>query len=155
METKRNTWSFGRTTPGTIRLQGFSAGSKTFVSRFQSIPWNQEAYEKLRDAFKYMMGSSYPAAPAHQILDTCYYINNRTNVQYPFVSFTFSGGVEVQLHPSGIIYPVNSRVACFAFVGNTDPRRHSVFGNIQQKTLEIVYDLAGERLGFGQGDANE
>ncbi|KAL3621429.1 hypothetical protein CASFOL_036341 [Castilleja foliolosa] len=109
-----------------------------------------EAYVLLRDAFKHKMGSSYATAPAHQILDTCYYFNNQTNVKYPFVSFTFSGGVEVKLHPSGIIYPVNSTMVCFAFAGSTNPER-SVFGNIQQKTLEIVYDLARERLGFGQG----
>ncbi|KAL3649058.1 hypothetical protein CASFOL_005461 [Castilleja foliolosa] len=109
------------------------------------------AYVELRNAFKNMMGSSYPTAPAYENLDTCYYINYRTNVEYPFVSFTFSGGVEVQLHPSGIVYVVNSTMVCLAFAGRTDPNRLTVFGSIQQKTLEIVYDVARERLGFGQG----
>ncbi|KAL3649052.1 hypothetical protein CASFOL_005455 [Castilleja foliolosa] len=110
-----------------------------------------EAYVKLRDAFKYMMRSSYRSAPAYQNLDTCYYINNHTNVEYPFVSFTFSRGVEVQLHPSGIVSVVNSTMVCLAFAGRTDPNKYNIFGNIQQRTLEIVYDVASERLGFGQG----
>ncbi|KAL3649064.1 hypothetical protein CASFOL_005467 [Castilleja foliolosa] len=111
----------------------------------------QEAYVKLRNALKDMMGSSYPTAPAYLNMDTCYYINNHTNVQYPFVSFTFGGGVEVQLHPSGIVAAVSSTMVCLAFTGNTDPNKHTVFGNMQQRTFEMVYDVARERLGFGQG----
>ncbi|KAL3617756.1 hypothetical protein CASFOL_038077 [Castilleja foliolosa] len=110
-----------------------------------------KAYVMMRGVFKKMIGDSYPIAPAYQNLDTCYYIENQRNVRFPFVSFTFSGDVVVQLHPSGIIYSVNSTMKCLAFAGNTNRNQLSIFGNTQQKTFEIVYDVARERLGFGSG----
>ncbi|KAL3617755.1 hypothetical protein CASFOL_038076 [Castilleja foliolosa] len=131
--------------PSVFKNPGTMIDSGTTITR---LP--RKAYLKMRNVFKHMIGDSYPTAPAYQNLDTCYYVNNHAKVKFPSVSFTFSGDVEVQLHPSGVIYSVNSTMKCLAFT-NTDRDQLSIFGNTQQKTFEIVYDVARERLGFGRG----
>ncbi|GFP92557.1 protein aspartic protease in guard cell 2 [Phtheirospermum japonicum] len=91
----------------------------------------------------------YKSAPAVSILDTCFHISGHTNItNIPTMSFTFKGNAKVDLYPAGIIYVINSSVVCLAFAGNSDPQDFAVFGNTQQRKLEVVYDVAGERIGF-------
>ncbi|KAG6389260.1 hypothetical protein SASPL_150725 [Salvia splendens] len=92
---------------------------------------------------------NYPAAPAYSILDTSFDFSNYTTVTIPTVSFAFSGGVKIDLIPSGILISVCSTVACLAFAGNGDTTDTGIFGNTQQLTFEVVYDVAGGKLGFG------
>lgn len=106
------------------------------------------AYSALSTAFKKGM-QKYPAAPAYSILDTCYDLSNYTSISIPTVSFAFSGGVKVNLSPSGILLAVSSTEACLAFAGNGDATDIGIFGNTQQLTFEVVYDVAGGKLGFG------
>ncbi|KAG6437268.1 hypothetical protein SASPL_102180 [Salvia splendens] len=91
---------------------------------------------------------NYPAAPAYSILDTSFDFSNYTTVTIPTVSFAFSGGVKIDLIPSGILISVCSTVACLAFAGNGDATDTGIFGNTQQLTFEVVYDVAGGKLGF-------
>lgn len=106
------------------------------------------AYTALSAAFKQRM-QKYPAAPAYSILDTCYDFSNYTTVTVPIVSFTFGGGVKLDLSASGILVAVTSTQACLAFAGNGDASDVGIFGNTQQTSFEVVYDVAGGRLGFG------
>ncbi|KAI3453986.1 hypothetical protein Pfo_010649 [Paulownia fortunei] len=108
------------------------------------------AYSTMSAAFQKLM-AKYPSAPAYSILDTCYDLSSYTTVTIPTISFTFSGNVKVDLDPSGILVVVGRSRVCLAFAGNNDASDVAIFGNTQQKTLEVVYDVAGGNLGFGPG----
>ncbi|KAL3650925.1 hypothetical protein CASFOL_007328 [Castilleja foliolosa] len=125
--------------PGTIIDSG------TFITHLPA-----EAYAPMRDAFMQLM-NDYPMAPAYGILDTCYL--NSTDKQIdmnnvPAVSFTFDGNLTVDFDASGIFYVVDPTLVCFAFADNTHPPSLSVFGNAQQKKMEVVYDVGNQKLGF-------
>ncbi|KAL8054198.1 hypothetical protein ABFX02_05G122900 [Erythranthe guttata] len=126
-----------------FKAGGTIIDSGTVISR---IP--PTAYSALSGAFKKMM-AKYKRAPAYSILDTCYDLSGYTSVTVPTVSFTFGGNVRVDLDPSGIIVAVGGTRVCLAFAGNSDDGDVGIFGNSQQKTLEVVYDVAGGNLGFG------
>ncbi|GLT56899.1 hypothetical protein SLA2020_299120 [Shorea laevis] len=61
----------------------------------------------------------------------------------------FGGSVEVDLDKSGIMFGQDVSQVCLAFAGNGDDSEVGIFGNVQQKTLQVVYDGAGGRVGFG------
>ncbi|GFP95804.1 aspartic proteinase nepenthesin-2, partial [Phtheirospermum japonicum] len=119
--------------------------SGTVISR---LP--QGAYGPMSAAFQQLMGN-YKRAPAYLLLDTCYDFANSKTVKIPKIAFGFNGDVEVDVDESGILIPVNSTVACLAFAGNGDEEDVGIFGSAQQKTFEVVYDVAGGKLGFGPG----
>ncbi|XP_042039548.1 aspartyl protease family protein At5g10770-like [Salvia splendens] len=108
------------------------------------------AYGALSGAFKEGM-KKYPAAAARSIFNTCFDFSNymNTNISFPTVSFEFGGGVKINLSPAGILIPVSSTEACLAFAGNGADTDIGIFGNMQQLTFEVVYDVAGGKLGFG------
>ncbi|GFP99532.1 protein aspartic protease in guard cell 2 [Phtheirospermum japonicum] len=123
---------------------GIKIDSGTFITRLPA-----EAYAPMRDAFREQMKDS-PMAPTHDIFDTCYYntTNQPIKVTIPVVSFTFDGDVRVEFDASAIFHAVDPTVMCFSFANNTRPPSLSVFGNAQQKKMEVVYDVANEKLGF-------
>ncbi|KAK2970506.1 hypothetical protein RJ640_013578 [Escallonia rubra] len=108
------------------------------------------AYSALRAAFRQQM-TKYPTAPALSILDTCYDLSKYTTVSIPTISFLFNGNVQVDLAFSGILYAGSASQVCLGFAGNSDASAVGIFGNVQQKTLNVVYDVAGGKLGFGPG----
>ncbi|KAJ7963736.1 Aspartyl protease family protein [Quillaja saponaria] len=106
------------------------------------------AYGPLRTAFRRAM-SKYPAVSGLSILDTCYDLSGYKSFEIPKISFLFGGGVSVDLASSGIVYAVSAKQVCLGFAANEDAGDVTIFGNVQQKTLEIVYDVGGGRVGFG------
>ncbi|KAK6129744.1 hypothetical protein DH2020_036506 [Rehmannia glutinosa] len=128
-----------------FKTAGGIIDSGTVITRLPPL-----AYIAMRAVFKKLM-AKYPTAPAYSILDTCYDLSGYKTVTIPTISFTFGGNVRVDLDPSGILVVVNGSRVCLAFVANGDPSDVAIFGNTQQKTLEVVYDVAGGKLGFGHG----
>ncbi|KAL0330904.1 UNVERIFIED_CONTAM: Aspartyl protease family protein [Sesamum angustifolium] len=112
-----------------------------------------DAYSALSTAFQQQM-KKYPRAPAYSIFDTCYDFGSYTTITIPTISFTFGGNVKVDLEATGTLIAVSSTQACLAFAGNRDDTEVGIFGNTQQKTLEVVYEVAGGKLGFGAGGCN-
>ncbi|XVF35710.1 hypothetical protein REPUB_Repub18cG0169600 [Reevesia pubescens] len=108
------------------------------------------AYAALKSAFRKQM-SQYPMAQPLSILDTCYDFSKYSSITLPKISFFFSGGVEVPIDAKGVFYANGVSQVCLAFAGNSDDSDAGIFGNTQQKTLQVVYDGAGGRLGFGTG----
>ncbi|CAN8299134.1 unnamed protein product [Cochlearia groenlandica] len=106
-----------------------------------------KAYAALRSAFKTQM-SKYPNASAVSILDTCFDLTGLKTVAIPKVAFSFSGGAVVELGSKGILYAFKVSQVCLAFAGNSDDNNAAIFGNVQQQTLEVVYDGVGGRVGF-------
>lgn len=105
------------------------------------------AYSALRDAFKQGM-KSYPQAEALSILDTCYDLSGSSKVSYPTIAFVFSRGLTVDLDATGVFYVASASQVCLAFAGNSDDSDIAIFGNVQQKRLQVVYDVAGGKVGF-------
>ncbi|GER34223.1 eukaryotic aspartyl protease family protein [Striga asiatica] len=121
--------------------------SGTIITRLPPI-----AYKALRDEFRKHM-TKYDRAPEAEddFLDTCYRIRKNKSITIPHVSFTFTNNVEVNLHAFGIMIVIDPSATCLAFAANEQPTDLAIFGNNQQKTLEVVYDVAGEKLGFRSG----
>uniref|UniRef100_A0A453PF20 Peptidase A1 domain-containing protein n=1 Tax=Aegilops tauschii subsp. strangulata TaxID=200361 RepID=A0A453PF20_AEGTS len=111
----------------------FSAGSVmdsgTIITRLPPT-----AYTALKTAFKDGM-KQYPAAPSRSILDTCFDFSGQDNVTIPTVALMFDGGAVVDLDANGIIFG-----SCLAFTGTDDDESTGIIGNVQQRTLEVLYD---------------
>ncbi|CAH8357451.1 unnamed protein product [Eruca vesicaria subsp. sativa] len=124
------------TTPGALIDSG------TVITRLPP-----KAYAALRNAFKARM-SQYPSASGVSILDTCFDLSRFKTVTIPRVVFSFRGGAVVELGSTGVLYAISKSQVCLAFAGNSDDNNAAIFGNVQQQTLEVVYDGAGGRIGF-------
>ncbi|CAN1783098.1 Aspartyl protease family protein At5g10770, partial [Linum perenne] len=83
--------------------------------------------------------------------DTCYDLTKYKSVTVPRIGFFFGGGAEVDIQSVGILYASKVSQVCLAFAGNGDASDVAIFGNVQQQTIEVVYDGAGERVGFASG----
>lgn len=106
------------------------------------------AYAAMRASFRKQM-ESYPLTSGQSILDTCYDLSQYSSVSIPRISFFFAGGVEVPLTASGILFGTSLSQVCLAFAANSDVSDVGIFGNLQQQTLEVAYDVAAGKLGFG------
>ncbi|KAF9662033.1 hypothetical protein SADUNF_Sadunf18G0011000 [Salix dunnii] len=108
------------------------------------------AYSALRASFRKLM-SKYPMTKALSILDTCYDFSNYSTISVPKIGFFFSGGVEVDIDVSGVFFASSISQVCLAFAGNKNATDVSIFGNVQQKTLEVFYDGPAGKVGFASG----
>nr|XP_023927770.1 aspartyl protease family protein At5g10770-like isoform X1 [Quercus suber]POE91479.1 aspartyl protease family protein [Quercus suber] len=111
------------------------------------------AYNALRTTFRKLM-RNYPMTSPISLLDTCYDLSKSKSVSIPHISFLFGGDVSVDLDKVGIFYMLSPTQACLAFAGNSDPSNIAIFGNVQQKGLEVLYDVARGRIGFRPGGCN-
>ncbi|KAH7840339.1 hypothetical protein Vadar_015737 [Vaccinium darrowii] len=130
--------------PSVFSNSGTIIDSGTVVTRLQP-----EAYSALRTSFRRQM-MNYTMTRASDPFDTCYDFSGHDKVLVPEISFLFGGNVEVSIPLSGLLYG-SQRQACLAFAGNSDASDVGIFGNLQQQTLDVVYDVAGGKLGFGTG----
>ncbi|XP_019180468.1 PREDICTED: aspartyl protease family protein At5g10770-like [Ipomoea nil] len=135
--------------PEVFQIPGTIIDSGTVITRLPT-----PAYTALRDAFKQHM-TMYPEVVLQQpqlkkLFDTCYDFTNYPNPTIPDISFTFGGNLEVHLDPRGVMAPLNNggSAVCLAFSYSTDG---GIFGNYQQQTFDVVYDVAGGQLGFASG----
>ncbi|KAB1204778.1 Protein ASPARTIC PROTEASE IN GUARD CELL 2 [Morella rubra] len=136
----------GRKLP--IQASVFSAGGSIIDSGTVITRLPPAAYSSLRTSFRQAM-KNYPMTSALSILDTCYDFSKYSTVSFPKIAFSFGGDVNVDLDASGVFYVQSVSQVCLAFAGNNDTSDVAIFGNIQQRRLEVVYDVAGGRVGFG------
>ncbi|XP_062099553.1 aspartyl protease family protein At5g10770-like [Humulus lupulus] len=129
--------------PSLFQSSGTIIDSGTVITRLPPT-----AYGAISSEFKKQM-SSYPVAPALSILDTCYDLSKYKTVTIPKIAFTFGGGTTVELDSTGILYASKISQVCLAFAANGDDGDVAIFGNVQQKTLQVVYDIGGAKIGFG------
>ncbi|XP_038979393.1 aspartyl protease AED1-like [Phoenix dactylifera] len=131
--------------PSTFTDTGTIIDSGTVITYLPS-----SGYSALRDEFRRQM-ANYSMAPPLPMLDTCYNFTGVGSISLPSVGLRFSGGVTLDVDPSGILYPASISQACLAFSGNSDPSSISIIGNTVQRTYDIVYDVARGMIGFGAG----
>ncbi|KAH7841284.1 hypothetical protein Vadar_027913 [Vaccinium darrowii] len=134
--------------PSVFSSSGTIIDSGTVITRLQP-----EAYAALRTSFQQQM-RNYALTQGPDPFDTCYDFSGHDTVVVPGINFVFGGNVEVPLDFSGIIYypdPTSQTQGCLAFAGNGHASEVGIFGNQQQQTLDVVYDVDGGKLGFGTG----
>ncbi|CAN6196382.1 unnamed protein product [Urochloa humidicola] len=131
----------------------FAATGGTIIdsgTAFSRLP--PRAYAALRSAFRRAMAKyGYRRAPAPAPFDTCYDLAGHgatTTVRVPAVALSFGDGIAVRLDPRGVLYAWDEafQVACLAFAPSSDI---GVLGNVQQRTLAVLYDVGGRKIGFG------
>ncbi|XP_054797538.1 aspartyl protease family protein At5g10770-like [Prosopis cineraria] len=107
-------------------------------------------YAALRSEFRQQM-TMYPMASEISILDTCYDLSgyNDGTVMIPKISLEFGDKVKLDLDVSGIVFVVSTKQVCLAFAANEREDDVLILGSVQQKTIDVVFDLNAERLGFG------
>ncbi|KAG5563105.1 hypothetical protein RHGRI_005749 [Rhododendron griersonianum] len=127
-------------TPGTIIDTG------TVITRLPSA-----AYAALRTSFLEATEGSGFRYGGFSFLDTCYNYNVYDAVKIPTISFLFGGNIEVPISDVGILYFHTLDKVCLSFAGNSDASDVSILGSLHQETLDVVYDIAGEKIGFGTG----
>jgi hypothetical protein len=109
----------------------------------------EKAYALLRDRFKLTM-KQYKPAPAQDILDTCYDFTGQAAIFIPAVSFKFSDGAIFDLDFFGVLlFPDDATaIGCLAFAARPPTMPFNIFGNTQQRSAEVIYDVAKEKIGF-------
>jgi len=112
-----------------------------------------QAYTLLRDRFKYTMKGNKPAPPFNNFLelDTCYDFSGQSAIIIPAVSFKFSDGAVFDLDFFGVMMfpdPAQPAIGCLAFVSSDPDVPFSIIGNTQQRSAEVIYDVAAEKIGF-------
>jgi hypothetical protein len=106
-----------------------------------------DAYKALRSTFRKHM-KQYKMAPSISILDTCYDFTGFDSVTIPSVGIQFLNDVSLDLDPNGILYVISISQVCLAFASNGDRSALGIFGNVQQRTFNVVYDVPNGEIGF-------
>jgi hypothetical protein len=125
----------------------FSSGGAIIDSGTVITRLPPTAYASLRDSFKKGM-TKYPTASGFSILDTCYDLSGNNIVSIPKISFFLASGTTVEIAAPGILYVASLKQVCLAFAPNGDDSDITIFGNVQQRTLEVVYDVGSGKIGF-------
>ncbi|KAK3199724.1 hypothetical protein Dsin_023139 [Dipteronia sinensis] len=125
------------TTPGTIIDSG---------AVYTYLP--PVAYTTFRDAFRVAM-SAYPWIPGPTArIETCYDFSKSTSVTVPEISFFFKDGTVVGIPGKSSLVTENSKLSCLGFQEYYPNDKQSIIGNSVQRTMEVVYDIPGQRVGF-------
>ncbi|WOL13656.1 aspartyl protease family protein [Canna indica] len=131
--------------PAVFSKGGSIIDSGTVITRLPPT-----AYAALRSAFRQAM-SVYKSAPALSILDTCYDLSGYDKVKIPVVALYLGGGVKLELGEAGTLYVASSSQVCLAFAANGDDSDMGILGNVQQRGLNVVYDVPKKVIGFSYG----
>lgn len=115
-----------------------------------------DAYTPLRDAFRQAMAQYNRSVPGFYDFDTCYNFTGLQELTVPLVEFKFGNGDSLLIDGDQMLYyDIPSEgpftVTCLAFstldVGDDDDVS-AVIGAYSLATTEVVYDVAGGKVGF-------
>ncbi|KAJ4799190.1 Eukaryotic aspartyl protease family protein [Rhynchospora pubera] len=106
-----------------------------------------DAYKALRSKFRKRM-KQYKMAPSFSLFDTCYDFTGLDSVLIPSVGVQFLNNVTLDLDPNGILYVLDISQVCLAFASNRRRTDLGIFGNVQQRTFNVVYDVPNGEIGF-------
>ncbi|GAU45492.1 hypothetical protein TSUD_129370 [Trifolium subterraneum] len=70
-------------------------------------------------------------------------------ISIPKIRFFLSDDATIELAARGMLYAESSEQVCLAFVAKEDDSDITIFGNVQQRTLEVVYDIGGGKIRLG------
>nr|CAB3466782.1 unnamed protein product [Digitaria exilis] len=127
--------------PATVFAAGAVLDTRTVLTRLPPT-----AYVALRDAFRGAMGM-YRMVPPKGPLDTCYDFTGVGVVRLPKITLVFDGrNAVVELDPSAVLFN-----DCLAFIPNSNDAMPGILGNVQQQTIEVLYNVGGGLVGFRHG----
>ncbi|KAK4338047.1 hypothetical protein RND71_042534 [Anisodus tanguticus] len=137
----------------TFTSRGTIIDSGTVITRFPDV-----VYSALRAEFRQSM-LSYTLLEGKVVdglMDTCYSLEGYNQVALPKITFHFGKGTptnDVTLSNQATVWIPHDKkeVMCLAFAAKSDV---SIIGNVQQRGLNVIYDLEGERIGFGSNCAS-
>ncbi|PWA39443.1 aspartic peptidase A1 family [Artemisia annua] len=87
-------------------------------------------------------------------LQHCFKPPNKNNI-IPNLVFHFEGA-KWELPRENYIYEKEGNAkACLAFIANKESDKQSIFGNMQQQNMMVVYDLDSNNLSFGPAKCDE
>ncbi|PHT93356.1 hypothetical protein T459_01238 [Capsicum annuum] len=86
-----------------------------------------------------------------ELLDTCYSLEGIEQFLLPEIKFHFGQGstIDVTLTYQGKIWTPHDNkrsIMCLAFAST---KGVTIIGNVQQRGFNVIYDLEGQRIGFG------
>ncbi|KAI3705529.1 hypothetical protein L1987_75768 [Smallanthus sonchifolius] len=128
--------------PAVFQTSGVIIDSGTVITRLPPT-----AYSALSSKFRAQM-KKYPLTKPLSILDTCYDLSNYQTITIPKIGVIWGGNTNVEIAPQGILYANGVSQVCLAFAANGDDSDICIFGNVQQRTMAVVYDVAGGKVGF-------
>ncbi|KAI3673677.1 hypothetical protein L6452_39801 [Arctium lappa] len=96
--------------------------------------------------------SGFPKAPAYSILDTCFNLSSKKQVEIPTINLHFANDAKLTVDVSGILYfaKADASQVCLALAGLKDEEEISIIGNYQQKNTRVVYNTKELTLGFAK-----
>ncbi|MCE0481544.1 hypothetical protein HAX54_039367 [Datura stramonium] len=133
----------------TFTSGGTVIDSGTIITRLPG-----EVYSALRAAFRRsMLKYTLLSEKVDDLLDTCYSLKgNEKQLVLPDITFHFGKGtavVDMTLSAEGKLWTPHASkgtITCLAFAA---AKELTIIGNVQQRGLNVIYDLEGERIGFG------
>ncbi|KAL8461773.1 hypothetical protein ACS0TY_033027 [Phlomoides rotata] len=121
--------------------------SGTTISRLPS-----PVYTALRAELVKIISSKFKMTEPVSILDACFAGSfDEISAIVPSVDMMFQGGADLNLKPQNVVLEVEKGTTCLSFAGNSNLEDIAIIGNQQQQTFEVVYDIAGSKIGFGAG----
>ncbi|XP_055820728.1 aspartyl protease AED1-like [Solanum dulcamara] len=130
----------------TFTSLGTIIDSGTVITRLPQV-----VYSALRDAFRQYMLSYTLLDEVDELMDTCYSLEGIELIALPEIKFHFGKEsiIDVTLTKEGTLWTPhdsNGSIMCLAFASTKD---FTIIGSVQQRGLNVIYDLKGERIGFG------
>ena len=94
--------------------------------------------------------TAYPLAPPRPAddLDTCYDLSKATTVKVPDISLFFKDGKVVGMPGKSSLVAYTKTQVCLGFAPYEKGDNETIIGNQIQRTMEVVYDVAKQRIGF-------
>uniref|UniRef100_A0ACD5Y8S2 Uncharacterized protein n=1 Tax=Avena sativa TaxID=4498 RepID=A0ACD5Y8S2_AVESA len=126
--------------PPTVFAAGSVMDSRAPITRLPPT-----AYLALRSAFRSRM-TMYRMVPPKEHLDTCYDFTGVSTITLPRIVLVFDRNAAVELDPSGVLFD-----GCLAFTSTADDHATGIIGNVQQRTIEVFYDVGGGAMAFRRG----
>ncbi|XP_060208054.1 aspartyl protease AED1-like [Lycium barbarum] len=116
----------------------------------------QEVYTALSGAIRQSMSNYTSLEHVDGLLDTCYHLEGNEPFVLPEIKFHFGeeSTIDVTLSNSGTIWKKNDTVNCLAFAATESINSNSIISIVQQRGINVLYDLEGERIGFGRSCAS-
>jgi len=115
----------------------------------------QDVYTPLRDAFRKQMSQYNRSSPGFAGFDTCFNFTGLHEITIPLVRFKFGNGESLLIDGDQMLYyddPTTGpfTMACLAFTAFDDGGDvlSAVIGTYTLASTEVVYDVAGGKVGF-------
>ncbi|KAI3431138.1 uncharacterized protein J3R85_008070 [Psidium guajava] len=103
----------------------------------------------LAEFMNYM--SKYPVAEhASPLLNTCYDLRGQENVILPKMVLQFEN-TDVNLDPSAVVWRESDAKVCLAVAENQISNDLVIIGSVQQRNLNILYNIQDNKVEFGNG----